>query len=87
MGKKEWVFPAEGRADSRYLLRGGVWGIEYFFLEKMSFKHGNQLIKMFLNVNNLYIYISDDDAVNSFAAKPNFGDFEGFWTDDNLVFF
>lgn len=36
----------------------------------MCSKYGNQLIKIFLNVKNLYIYISEDDAVNTFAAKP-----------------
>lgn len=59
--------------------------LNIFFLEKMCFMYGNQLIKMFLNVNNSYIYISDDDAVNIFAAKPNLGDFEGFWIDYNFV--
>lgn len=56
------------------------------FLGKMCLKYGNHLIKRFLKVSNLYIYISDGDAVNIFAAKLNLGDFEGFWTDYNLVF-
>lgn len=63
-GKKERLVPAEGRADSRYLPWGGVWGTKSFLNELQVQKSDNKK-----KVKKCKQLLSGNDAVIIIATE------------------